>query len=59
MTSSKKNVVNTTTKIIFTFLGITTCLPWNFFMSSYDYYMVKLELKSQGGPIQDNSLRAG
>jgi len=29
---------------ILTILGLTCCLPWNFFMSAYDYYMFRLRL---------------
>jgi len=53
MSDIKKDIMDTTpkfkdlgkTKYILLLAGITTVLPWNFFMSAYDYYQVKLTLE--------------
>lgn len=31
-------------KLFLLFCGVTTVLPWNFFMSAYDYYMMRLRV---------------
>lgn len=45
--TANKQTPNNTTKFIFCLLGICCCLPWNFFMSSYDYYLIRLYIPEE------------